>query len=182
MLCAHCVFFCFAAARANDSIVQRSINTEITKMASAEHGPILALSAVDAVTEFFTRLSRDCAKVDFDATEPMFAQDVYSFGTKARVVQGRDRLRAEQWQGIWPNIADFSFDLEQVHGSGNDTMAWGMAPWNSTGFDEQGASYERPGRATVVLERRGEQWQVIHTHFSLVPGTPYRTFGRKPAG
>jgi ketosteroid isomerase-like protein len=154
---------------------------EMMSMACVKIGPILATSALEAVTEFFTRLSRDCANVDFDATEPMFAQDVYSFGTKATVVQGRDRLRREQWEGIWPNIADFKFDLTQVHGSGNDTMAWGMAPWQSSGFDEQGVSFERPGRATVVLERRGDQWQVIHTHFSLAPGTPPRTFGRKSA-
>lgn len=148
-------------------------------MGSTSEGKISVTGALDAVTEFFTRLSRDCANVDFDATEPMFADDVYSFGTKAAVVQGRAPLRRNQWQGIWPNIADFKIDLAQIHGSGNEQMAWGMAPWNSTGFDQQGNAYDRPGRATVVLERRGDHWEVIHTHFSLVPGTPPRTFGRK---
>ena len=148
-------------------------------MTSAHDGQIRAASAMDAVSEFFQRLSRDCANVDFDATEPMFALDVYSFGTRASVVQGRERLRRNQWEGIWPNIADFRIDLAQIHGGGNEAMAWGMAPWDSTGFDEAGNAFQRPGRATVVLERRGDHWEVTHTHFSLAPGTPPRTYGRK---
>ncbi|MFT5449745.1 MAG: ketosteroid isomerase-like protein [Gammaproteobacteria bacterium] len=148
-------------------------------MAGNNGGPIQAVDAMGAVNEFFARLSRDCANVDFDSTEPMFAEDVYAFGTKSTVVQGRAPLRRNQWEGIWPNIADFSIDMSQVHGTGNDALAWGMAPWTSTGFDESGEPYERPGRATVVLERRGEHWEAIHTHVSLAPGTPQRTFGRK---
>ena len=148
-------------------------------MTMNDSGPVRAADAMGAVTEFFTRLSRDCANVDFDATEPMFAEDVWSFGTRATAVQGRDPLRRNQWEGIWPNIADFRIDLDQVHGSGNEALVWGMAPWTSTGFDEDGRPYDRPGRATVVLERRGDHWEVIHTHFSLAPGTPPYTFGRK---
>ena len=148
-------------------------------MTTENEGHIRATGAPDAVTEFFTRLSRDCANIDLNATEPMFAEDVYSFGTNASVVQGRDQLRQDQWEEIWPNIEAFSIDLTQVHGGGNDALAWGMARWSSTGFDEQGVPFERPGRATVVLERRGDHWEVIHTHFSLAPGTPPRTYGKK---
>jgi ketosteroid isomerase-like protein len=148
-------------------------------MTDVNDGLIRTPDAMDAIAEFFQRLSIDCANVDFDSTEPMFAEDVYSFGTKATIVQGRSPLRRDQWQGIWPNIEDFRIDLEQIHGGGNDTLAWGMAPWHSTGFDEQGNAFARPGRASVVLERRGDHWEVIHTHFSLAPGTPATTYGRK---
>ena len=72
-------------------------------------------------------------------------------------------------------------------------MAWGAAVWSSTGFHEDGAAFDRPGRATVALERRPEApvegtkgagqtsrpWLAVHTHFSLNPGVPPRTFGRK---
>ena len=148
-------------------------------MTDANNGPLTADTAIEAVQTFFARLSRDCANVDFDATQPMFAEDVYSFGTKATVVQGRDRLRQQQWEGIWPNIADFRVLLDQVHGGGDDRIAWGMAPWSSTGFDESGQAYDRPGRATVVLARRNAHWEVIHTHFSVAPGTPPRTYGQR---
>lgn len=136
----------------------------------------------EAVAGFFARLGRLCAAVDFDATEPLFASDVASFGTRAAVVTGLDRLRSEQWEGIWPNIEGFRFDLDSVHGGGTGDLAWGMAPWTSTGFDERGAPFERPGRATVVMERRDGVWLVVHTHFSLAPGTPPRTHGRSSKG
>ena len=137
--------------------------------------PITCESGVDAVHEFFTRMSGNCAAVDYDATEPMFAPDVRSFGTKAEVVVGLDYLRENQWEKIWPNIEGFEIHLDQVYATADATLAWGMAPWSSTGFNSDGSSYDRPGRATVILERRGEQWLALHTHFSLAPGTPQQT-------
>lgn len=133
---------------------------------------------VTAVHEFFARLSTNCAAQDFDATEPLFADDVASFGTKAGVVIGLGPLRARQWEGIWTNIEDFEMQLDQIHASASGDLAWGMVPWTSTGFDEQGNPYDRPGRATIVMERRDGAWLAIHSHFSLIPGTPPRTYGR----
>ena len=133
---------------------------------------------VAAVHEFFRRLSRNCAAVDYDATEPLFAPDVASFGTKARVVTGLGPLRAQQWERIWGNIEDFEVLLDEVHAGVSGDLAWGMAPWTSTGFHESGETFERPGRASIVLERRNGAWLVVHSHFSLSPGTPPFTFGR----
>jgi ketosteroid isomerase-like protein len=110
---------------------------------------------------------------------------VASFGTRADIVTGLDRLQRNQWEGIWPNIAGFRVDLDSVRGGGNGAAAWGIAVWASTGFHEDGTSFHRPGRATVALERRKTsaapdgEWLAVHTHFSLNPGTPPRTFGRK---
>lgn len=134
-----------------------------------------------AVEEWFSRLSRYCANVDYQAARAIFADDVVSFGTKAEVVTGLDRLVAEQWRGIWPNISDFRIDLGSVRGSGAGNLAWGVAVWTSTGYDQQHQPFNRPGRATIVLERRGPDraWQCVHSHFSLNPGTPQRTFGRR---
>ena len=139
---------------------------------------------MEAVREWFRRLSDACASVDYAAGREIFADDVASFGTKADIVTGLDRLQRNQWEGIWPNIADFSVDLESVTGGGSEGTAWGIAVWSSTGFHEDGTSFDRPGRATVALERReterapGGEWLAVHTHFSLNPGTPPRTFGR----
>jgi hypothetical protein len=41
------------------------------------------------VNEFFARLSRDCANLDFNSVGPMCAEDVYAFGAKSNVMQGR---------------------------------------------------------------------------------------------
>ena len=139
--------------------------------------PITTPSPDQAVRQWFELLARYCAAVDFESARSIFSGDVASFGTLARVVTGADALDSEQWRGVWPNIADFSIDMETVHSGGAGDLAWGMAAWASTGFHEDGSRFDRPGRATVVLERRGGQWLAVHTHFSLVPGTPPRTYG-----
>ena len=130
-----------------------------------------------AIEQWFSLLSQYCSSVDYESARAIFAPDVVAFGTRMDVVSGLDILQRNQWEGIWPNIQDFNVDPDSVHAGGGDTHAWGVATWTSTGFDEEGNSYFRPGRATIALERREGIWLAVHTHFSLYPGTPPRTFG-----
>ena len=134
-----------------------------------------------AARQWFALLGQYCAAVDYDAGETIFADDVVAFGTRMDVVQGLQPLRQNQWEGIWGNIADFRIDMDSIHAGGAGDHAWGVATWTSTGFHENGESFHRPGRCTVVLERRNGRWLAVHTHFSLFPGTPPRTYGRKTA-
>lgn len=131
----------------------------------------------EAVTEWFTLLDEYCETEDYDSMRPHVAEDVVSFGTKAELVVGREHLIENQWREIWGNIEAFSIDLENLRSFGGESTAWGVATWDSTGFDEDGESFYRPGRATVVLERRDGTWVARHTHFSLYPGTPQFTYG-----
>lgn len=147
-------------------------------MTEDDTGPIAAADGVAAVHAFFRRLGRNCANGDLDATEPLFAPDVVSFGTKASVAEGLATLRKNQWEQIWPNIEDFEMLLDEIRASAEGDLAWGMVPWTSTGFDEDGNPYERPGRATAVLARRDGVWLCVHTHFSLAPGTAQKSFAR----
>jgi ketosteroid isomerase-like protein len=133
-----------------------------------------------AVREWFQALERCCVAVDYESARAIFATNVASFGTRAEVVVGLGRLQRQQWEGIWPNIRDFRIDLDHMVAGGSESVAWGIAPWTSTGFSEDGTPFDRPGRATVVLERRGDTWLAVHTHFSLNPGTPART--HRPGG
>lgn len=146
---------------------------------STTSGAITSADPQAAVKEWFERLSRYCASVDYNSTRPIFAEDVVSFGTRADIVSGLDYLQRNQWEGIWPNIQDFQIDLASIHAGGDEHVAWGVATWTSTGFHEDGTSFLRPGRATTILERRNGKWVSVHTHFSLNPGTPPRTYGRK---
>lgn len=134
---------------------------------------------VAAVREWFARFAAACAGVDYATGRALVAPDVLSFGTRAEVVCGLDLLEANQWRGVWPNISDFTIDLSTVHAAGEGSTAWGVATWTSTGYDEAGKRFQRPGRATVALERRDGRWLAVHTHFSLSPGTPPGTYGRK---
>lgn len=141
--------------------------------------PITTDDPVAAVLGWFAELGRCCAAVDYDSAEAIFAPDVVSFGTRADVVSGLGPLRRNQWEGIWPNIANFRVQLDGVRSGGDERHAWGVATWKSTGFHEDGEAFFRPGRATVTLERRDGVWLATHTHFSLNPGTPPRTFGQR---
>lgn len=140
--------------------------------------PITVPGAPEAVQAWFALLGKFCAATDYDAAEAIFARDVVSFGTRADIVSGLDNLRRNQWEGIWGNIADFRIVPESVQGFGQGDIAWGVATWTSTGFDESHQPFDRPGRATVTLERRDGEWLAAHTHFSLNPGTPPGTYGR----
>jgi ketosteroid isomerase-like protein len=132
-----------------------------------------------AVREWFQTLERSVRRVDYPTMRHYFAPDVLSFGTRADVVSGLDALMANQWSGIWPNIRDFTIDFDQLHWGASGDLAWALAPWNSTGFHPDGTSFPRPGRATVIFERRQGKWLATHTHFSLSPGTPPTTHGSK---
>lgn len=140
--------------------------------------PITVSDPVEAARQWFELLGRYCAAVDYDSNEAIFAEDVVSFGTKSAIVAGRNHLRKNQWEGIWGKIQDFKIEIENIHAGGGETHAWAIAPWSSTGFHEDGTSFERPGRATIILERRDGVWLSVHTHFSLAPGTPPRTYGQ----
>ena len=132
-----------------------------------------------AVREWFARFGECCAAVDYETAAGLFADDVVSFGTKMDIVSGLESLMARQWKRIWPNIQEFSFDLDSLQAGGDEGLSWGVCLWTSIGFDEDGVSFARPGRATVILEFREGAWIAKHTHFSLFPDTPPRTYGEK---
>ena len=141
--------------------------------------PVETNDPVDAVKQWFALMERYCAGVDYAAAEHIFAEEVVSFGTAMSIVRGRKALREGQWESIWGNIGDFKMDLDNVYAGGSGDQAWGVVSWTSTGYDGDHRPFNRPGRATVTLERRDGVWLATHTHFSLFPGTPQRTFGAR---
>lgn len=136
-------------------------------------------ATVAAVRDWFATLQRCVRAVDYATARGIFADDVVAFGTRAELVYGLDALEAQQWSGVWPVIEDFTFDLERLHAGADGALAWAVVPWTSTGFHEDGTAYDRPGRATVTFARHGGRWLALHTHFSLTPGTPHRSHGRR---
>ena len=139
--------------------------------------PVTTSDPAEAVNQWFTLMERYCASLEYAAAERIFAEDVVSFGTAMDIVRGRRALREGQWESIWGNITDFQMDLGNVEARGSGDQAWGMVTWTSTGYDSDHKPFDRPGRATVTLERRDGVWLAVHTHFSLYSGTPQRTYG-----
>jgi ketosteroid isomerase-like protein len=132
--------------------------------------------------DWFSTWENYVRAVDYTSARQLFDRNVASFGTHAEIVFGLDRLVAEQWSAVWPNIADFRFEVDKLHGGIAGDCAWAAVPWTSTGFHEDGTAFTRPGRATVTFRRQRDHWLGIHTHFSLKPGTPPRTYGRHASG
>ena len=129
--------------------------------------------------------SAEVAAADIRAGRQRFADGMIAFGTHADVVEGRGAVEAEQWSQVWPAIEDFAFDLARLRvlASPDGLFAVAIVPWASTGIAVDGARFDRPGRATIVLERAsvGDPWLGTHTHFSLARGVPSSTHGARAA-
>jgi ketosteroid isomerase-like protein len=135
---------------------------------------------LEPLRDWFRAWNQCLLTVGFADARRLFDADVSGFGTHADIVFGLDRLEADQWRQVWPNIADFRFHVEALHGAIVGAHAWAACPWSSTGFNEAGTPFARPGRATVIFRLDSTGWRGVHTHFSLNPGTPGWTFGRRP--
>jgi ketosteroid isomerase-like protein len=138
---------------------------------STDTDPLMALRSWFSTWDTYVRAR------DFVSARALFVSDVSGFGTHAAVVHGLPALEGDQWRQVWPTIADFRFDTDKLHGAVFDDHAWAAVPWTSTGFAADGTAFPRPGRATVVFKRVGDRWLGVHTHFSLAPGVPGKSFG-----
>jgi ketosteroid isomerase-like protein len=138
---------------------------------------------VALIRRWFQKLQLCIQAVDFVGSRPLFADGIVTFGTFAAFTVGREATEQEQWRHVWSHIDQFRWRLDDLRTiiSGDRLTAVGMAVFESTGYTEGGKAFDRPGRATVVLGRQvvGEEWNAQHTHVSLFPGTPSRSFGTK---
>ncbi len=138
---------------------------------------------VALVRRWFQRLTDHVQEVDFVGARPLFAEDMIAFGTFADFVVGREATEREQWRNMWGTIDQFRCRLDDMRViiSADRLTAAGIVVFDSIGYREDGTTYDRPGRATVVFGRSmtGEDWVAQHTHFSLFRGVPPRSFGQK---
>ncbi|HET9017413.1 MAG TPA: nuclear transport factor 2 family protein [Thermomicrobiaceae bacterium] len=132
-------------------------------------------TAIDpAIRRWLEEFAGAVRDVDYARGATMVAPEVVGFGTHGGVLVGRDALVAGQWRNVWGVTRGFTFRLDDLRGEVVGERAWVAVPWDSQGRDDQGAWYDRPGRATIVLERRDGRWLAVHTHFSLYPPTAAR--------
>jgi ketosteroid isomerase-like protein len=126
---------------------------------------------VEAITrEWITEMEACVRAVDYERCRAIFAEDVVAFGTRAALVVGLEPLEQDQWRHIWETIRGFTFLDDELHCRGyGDEGIWLACSWTSEGQRADGEWFERMGRMTAVLERRGERWLAVHTHHSLVP-------------
>lgn len=135
---------------------------------------------VASVRAWLSRFGDCVGEVDFASARALFAADVVGFGTWAEVLRGLDDLEALQWRKVWPTIDAFAFDVSgaDVLVSPDGLLAAVVAGWTSIGTGEDGSTFDRPGRATIVVRRSTpmDPWQGVHTHFSLARDVPQRSY------
>jgi ketosteroid isomerase-like protein len=112
----------------------------------------------------------------------LFHPDILAFGRHRDVLRSLETWVETQWDNVWPRTDDFRFTIAEVHVlvSDDKSLAVVIAPWTSTGFDPDGAEFDRPGRATIVFHKAGEGWIGVHSHRSLNRGVPQTSHGNRP--
>jgi ketosteroid isomerase-like protein len=121
-----------------------------------------------ALHAWFDELARCVNATDFQAGRKLVADDIVSFGTFSVLMHGLEDYITQQWHNVWPNVQNFRFHDEKHIRIVGDT-AWAVCTWDSEGINPDGSTFERPGRATMVFEKRHGQWVGVHSHFSLFP-------------
>ena len=132
-----------------------------------------------SIREWFHIMERCFRNLDYATAQKLVAEDVLAFSTRTNVMSGIDALVTQQWMVNWPNLHDFTFNFDQLHWGASGDLAWAIITWHSTGFHPDGTPFPRPGRTTVIFERRNATWLAIHTHYALAPGTPPTTHGAR---
>jgi ketosteroid isomerase-like protein len=111
---------------------------------------------------------------DLETAKPLFSDDVIAYGSLTPVMTGRADLMERQWSSMWPRIKDFAFSEDTIHILADEGMRVVTVAtlWRSLGLRRDGSTYERRGRATLVLRREGQRYLCVHSHFSMEPGIP----------
>ena len=134
------------------------------------------------VKAWFQRLSDHVRAVDYEGARPIFADDMIAFGTFENFITGRESVEKAQWRNVWGVTAGFRFRMDDIRAivSRDRLTAIGMGVFDSTGYREDGAPYERPGRTTIAFSRKavGADWVCDHSHMSLFRDVPTRSFGK----
>jgi ketosteroid isomerase-like protein len=79
---------------------------------------------------------------------------------------------ADTTQKMFSGVSSLKFTLGndiQTHRRGN--VAWGTATWKMELVSKDGKKETPAGRWTVIWEKRGDNWLVVHEHVSI-PAPP----------
>ncbi|OED38811.1 DUF4440 domain-containing protein [Chromatiales bacterium (ex Bugula neritina AB1)] len=133
-------------------------------------------------TEWLQTFASYVREVDYESARPLFHTNVIAFGTHEDVIASLDEWVRSQWDNVWPKTTDFEFNLEQtkILISEDASMATVIAPWTSTGYHQDNSVFDRPGRATMIFQKRLDNWLCIHSHMSLNRGVPQQSFANRP--
>lgn len=125
--------------------------------------------ALEEVRGWLERFAAAVRGADYETGRGLFDPGVVSFGTRGTLMSGLDQLVSDQWSCVWGATRGFDFSFDQLQCEVAADVAWAAAPWHSQGQRPDGSWFDRFGRATYVLRRRGDRWVAVHSHHSLNP-------------
>jgi ketosteroid isomerase-like protein len=135
------------------------------------------------ILDWLDRFAACVREVDFRSAYPFWHDDIVIFGTYQELVRSRAAWTDTQWSNVWPRTRDFAFDLQntEILASPDGQVAVAVTPWTSIGWHPDGREFDRPGRATIMLQRQPDgRWLGVHSHMSLGRGVPQDSHGSRP--
>ena len=122
-------------------------------------------------------------EVDYASARPLFHPDVLAFGTHRDIISG---LAVVADDAVGQCLAeDLGFPLRHRRGArarvgrqhdGDGGRRRGPAP----AISQDGSTFDRPGRATMVFSKQDGAWLCTHSHMSLNRGVPQQSFANRP--
>jgi ketosteroid isomerase-like protein len=106
---------------------------------------------------------------DYEGARELFHPDAVGFGTVEPHARGLEALEHRQWRRVWSRTREFRFQLDEMWCAGREDGLSVAVPWHSIGLGNDGAPFDRYGRATLVLSRQDGRLVALHSHFSLFP-------------
>ena len=126
----------------------------------------------DSVIKWMHAFSDCVRREDYLGGKALFSPCVISFGSWTEEMHGIEELYAKQWSNVWPVTTSFEFDFTSANYLFDKpcpiTQCVVTSIWSSKGL-EVSKQPKRSGRCTIVLNKDGDVWRAVHTHFSLTP-------------
>ena len=121
-----------------------------------------------AVRAVLDRLAEVYVKRDVDLLQAVFASDpdvvLYSPGADGRFV-GLSEIQTKA-EGDWSRSEAASLTYGWTSVSAAGSVAWAATDADFT-VKAGGQEMTLPAHITFVLEKRGEQWLIVHAHYSF---------------
>lgn len=77
----------------------------------------------------------------------------------------------ETYQKLRARISSVQMDRRNTMTVVRGTLAWSSYQWEFNGVVD-GSAARWKGQTTLVLEKRGGKWMIVHNHTSVVPDAP----------
>lgn len=115
---------------------------------------------------------------DYQGAKSLFFPCGTYYGMYVSMGAYQDQITEKEWKREWPCIQNFcwSYSDRIVVESKDKTQYTVFLPFTSTGYTVYGNSFDRNGRATILLINNSDSLVCMHMHISVNPGVQHESF------